>query len=279
MNQTTAPVLQKERIDILDSIRGVAVLGILLMNIPSMGYSVIGRDPFVLNETGLNYDIWFFNDWLVDGTQRGLFSLLFGAGILLFINSKSKLESPVSPTDYFFRRQLWLILFGLVNIYVFLWHGDILFDYGVCGLFMFAFRVWEPRKLLAGAAVCFILMLARENRDLYLDKKLISQGEAIEKLDTTTTKLTVIQKDVLEDMQAFRNRTKTENRIQRVERANTYMRDSYAHVYEFSVNRYLSNFFGYSYFGIWDVLLFMFIGMAFFKMGILTGADHTGSTP
>ena len=266
-----APVAQKQRIDIFDSIRGVAVLGILLMNIPSMGYAVIGRDPFIFSEKGINYDIWFFNDWIVDGTQRALFSMLFGAGILLFMQNKSKQESAIPPADYFFRRQLWLIFFGLINIYIFLWHGDILFDYGVYGLIMFTFRLWNPQKLFAGAIVCLILMLARENRDLYLDKKLIARGEAIEKLDTTKAKLTVIQKDQLEDLQAFRSKTKHENRIQRVERGNVYMRNSYEHVYEFSVNWYLSNIISYSYFSIWDVLLFMFLGMAFFKRGILTG--------
>lgn len=271
MTNSATPVLQKERIDILDSLRGVAILGILLLNIPSMGYSVIGRDPFVLNESGINYQIWFGIDWLVDGTQRALFSMLFGAGILLFMNSKSKQNSHVLASDYFFRRQLWLIFFGLINIYIFLWHGDILFDYGVYGLLIFVFRLWQPKKLLIAAGVCFVLMLARENRDLYLDKKMIARGEAIEKLDTSVVKLTEIQKDQLDDMQSFRSKTKPDNRVKRIERAKQYIHSSYENIYEFGVNRYLSNILNYSYFSIWDVLLFMFIGMAFFKTGILTG--------
>lgn len=271
MPYSIAPAQQKERIDILDSLRGVAILGILLLNIPSMGYSIIGRDPFVLNETGINYQIWFCIDWIVDGSQRALFSMLFGAGIILFMNSKSKQNNIVSASDYFFRRQLWLIFFGLINIYIFLWHGDILFDYGIYGLLIFVFRLWQPKKLLIAAGVCFVLMLARENKDLYLDKQMIARGEIIEKLDTSIVKLSEIQKDQLDEMQSFRNKTKPENRVKRIERAKQYIHSSYSNVYDFSVNRYLSNILNYSYFSVWDVLLFMFIGMALFKTGILTG--------
>ena len=149
MTQTATPVLQKERIDIIDSLRGVAILGILLMNIPGFAYSVMGHDPSVKNEFGtINYYIWRFVDWIPDGTQRALFSMLFGAGILLFISGKEKQNDSISPADYFFRRQLWLIFFGLINIYILLWHGDILFDYGCYGLLMFVFRLWKPKKLL-----------------------------------------------------------------------------------------------------------------------------------
>jgi len=147
MTHTAAPVLQKERIDILDSLRGVAILGILLMNIQGFAYAVMGHDPSVKNEFGtINYYIWRFVDWIPDGTQRALFSMLFGAGIILFVSGKEKQHDTVSPADYFFRRQLWLIVFGLINIYIFLWHGDILFDYGCYGLLMFIFRLWEPKK-------------------------------------------------------------------------------------------------------------------------------------
>ena len=145
MNQTAVPVIRKERIDIIDSLRGVAILGILLMNIT--GFSMAG-DPFIRNEFGtLNYKIWFYVSWLVDGTQRALFSMLFGAGILLFLRNKTSQDTLVSPADYFFRRQLWLIFFGLVNIYILLWSGDILFDYGCYGLIMFVFRFWDPKKI------------------------------------------------------------------------------------------------------------------------------------
>lgn len=207
MNKSAAPVQQKERIHILDSLRGIAVFGILLLNIPSMSYSVPSRDPFILNEQGsINYTVWFLNEWLLDGTQRGFFSMLFGAGVILFMSSKSKMEDAVTAGDYFLRRQLWLLLFGLINIYVFLWQGDILFDYGLFGILIFVFRFWNSKQLLIAAAVCLLLMLARENRDLYLDKQTISRGETILKTDTAITKLTDTQKEYLDEYNTFKNR-------------------------------------------------------------------------
>jgi uncharacterized protein len=85
--------------------------------------------------------------------------MLFGAGIILFMSGKEKQATVTAPSDYFFRRQLWLIVFGLINIYIFLWRGDILFDYGCYGFLVFVFRLWEPKKLLMAAGFCFVLML------------------------------------------------------------------------------------------------------------------------
>ena len=265
-----SPVVQKERIDILDSLRGVAILGILLMNMPSFAFLTV--DPIVRNEVGtINYSIWRFVSWIADGTQRALFSMLFGAGILLFMQSKEKAQTVISASDYFFRRQLWLIFFGLVNIYIFLWHGDILFDYGVYGLLIFVFRTWNPKKLLIAAGVCLLLMLARENRNLYLDKRTIARGEVAMKIDTTVTKLTDRQQEHLGQMEDFKKGNTAESKIKRMHRANRMMTGSYEDVYDYRVERYFNNLLNYSYFGIWDVLLFMFIGMAFFKLGIITG--------
>src|SRR5688572_6035302 len=121
-----APVAQNERIIILDSLRGIAILGILLMNIPA--FSLPGNTS-VLNETGLNYYLWYFVSIIPDGTQRALFSMLFGAGIILFIRSQERKVGGLQPADYFFRRQLWLMAFSLFDVFILLWYGDILLDY------------------------------------------------------------------------------------------------------------------------------------------------------
>src|SRR5262245_10338586 len=79
---TAAPVAQQERITILDSLRGIAILGILLMNVPGFGlpYAQAG-DPSIQNETGLNFKAWFIVEGALSGTQRAIFSMLFGAGL------------------------------------------------------------------------------------------------------------------------------------------------------------------------------------------------------
>lgn len=106
-----APTAPKERIAILDSLRGFAILGILLMNIGSFGMAGNGHDPSLLEETGINYYLWYFVHLFPDGTQRALFSMLFGAGIILFVSSAEKKTGGLAPADYFFRRQLWLLVF------------------------------------------------------------------------------------------------------------------------------------------------------------------------
>ncbi|MFN8355852.1 MAG: DUF418 domain-containing protein [Spirosomataceae bacterium] len=275
-NSVGMPVSQQNRITLLDSLRGVAILGILLMNIPIFAWDVMSWDPSIKNEFGtINYYLWYFVSWVPEGTQRALFSMLFGAGIILFVNGKEKQNSTVSATDYFFRRQLWLLVFGLINIYVLLWRGDILFDYGCYGMLMFVFRLWEPQKLLIAAGVCFLLMFARENRDLYLDKAIIAKGEIIEKIDAKTTKLTEQQQDDLAAFKEIKEHSTLENKIKRMEKANRLMTGSYEEVYTAVTDKYLHYFMPYLYFSIWDVIAFMLLGMAFFKMGVLSGTAPT----
>jgi uncharacterized protein len=157
------PVSQSERIGIIDSLRGFAILGILLMNIPFFGLpDPATYNPLVLHEVGtINEQVWYVISLVFDGTQRAIFSMLFGAGALLFISRVQKRSSGMAPADYFVRRQLWLVVFGLVDGYLLLWSGDILFDYGIAGIILFVFREMTPKKLLVAAGICLVLMTVR----------------------------------------------------------------------------------------------------------------------
>jgi uncharacterized protein len=264
-----APVRQSERIVIMDALRGIAILGILLMNIP--GFALPG-DPSVWHEMGtINFKVWYFVELIPEGTQRGIFSLLFGAGILLFIERQEKKLPGIQPADYFFRRQLWLMLFGLIDIYLLLWWGDILFDYACYGMIMFAFRKLPPKKLLIGGAICFLLMMARENKDFLQEKAKITMGEKIAAIDTTKTKLTEDQKEKLGAMTEMKENSSPEGKEKRVKKAIRKVGGNYAAIYEHRTNQYMDMLVNYGYLAIWDVLMFMFVGMAFYKLGILTG--------
>ncbi len=270
---TIAPTSQSERIVTLDILRGIAILGILLMNIPSFSLSgVVSHNPAVLNEFGtINYYIWYAVEWIFDGTQRAIFSLLFGAGIVLFISRQEKKSNGLEPADYFFRRQLWLIVFSLVDVYILLWNGDTLMDYAIYGMMMFAFRNQSPKTLIIAACVSILFMTARENRDFFSHKKMIEKGEVIAAMDTTITKLTSKQKNDLEEMMSFRKRMEPASRLQRMKEDHEKVRGDYASVYEYRTNMYVENIIEYTYFSLWDVLTFMLLGMAFFKLGIITG--------
>jgi uncharacterized protein len=163
-------------------------------------------------------------------------------------------------------------VFGLFDIYVLLWWGDILFDYACYGFIMFAFWKLSPKWLLTGAFVCFLLMIARENLDFYRDKQTIRRGEVIAAMDTTKVKLTEVQKEQLTAMTEFRENSQHDKKVKRKETAIRKTTGSYADVYKYRTDLYLNHsLINYSYMAVWDVLLFMFLGMAFFKMGVLTG--------
>ncbi|MBO9562715.1 MAG: DUF418 domain-containing protein [Niastella sp.] len=271
--QLAAPVAQSERIDILDALRGIAILGILLMNIPSFGLpSAVGHDPTLWNEIGtINFKVLYFVDLVPEGTQRAIFSMLFGAGILIFTSRAEKKLPGIWPADYFLRRQLWLMVFGLFDIWVLLWFGDILFDYACLGILVFTFRRLPVKGLLIGAGICFLLMIGRETRDLYKDKAMIAKGEKIALIDTTKTKLTEQQKEDLGAMTDFKERSTREKKLKRVEKSIRKTTGSYADAYEYRGEIYMGFLVNYLYLSSWDVLLFMFLGMAFFKTGVLTG--------
>ena len=279
MTATTlaVPVAQSERFFTLDMIRGIAVLGILLMNMPIFSTpESIAFDPSVLNEMGtINYRIWYAVTWIFDGTQRALFSLLFGAGIVLFVSRLEKKFNGLAPADYFFRRQLWLILFSLIDVYILLWNGDILLDYACYGMLLFVFRNLSPRALIVAAVMCSLLMTARENRNLYHTKSMIEKGEAIVAMDTSVTKLTFLQKEALNGMQELKSRSAPEAKLKQAKEDIEKMTGSFASMYEARTSSYANGLVKFIYFSLWDVLTFMLLGMAFFKLGILTGTVRT----
>ncbi len=271
--ELAAPVSQTERIVLLDSLRGIAILGILLMNIPGFALpDPVYKDPSLLNEWGTaNFKTWYFIDWFMEGSQRALFSMLFGAGIILFISRQEKKTEGLWPADYFFRRQLWLLVFGLFNAFVLLWFWDILFHYACIGMIAFAFRRMTPKALIIAAVVALVFQTARDNVDYYRDRKMIAKGEAIAKLDTTLTKLTDQQKEDLGTMTSFKEKASDKEKIKKMNKNLATVRGSYGGFYEYQSGRSLEGEFFYTYFGIWDILIFMFLGMSFFKSGILTG--------
>jgi uncharacterized protein len=273
-----APINQPERIILLDSLRGIAVLGILLMNIPGFGLPHSAIFDYSINkQSDLDYFLWYvFGPGVFEGSLRAIFSMLFGAGTIIFITRLEKRMTGLLPVEYFFRRQLWLLLFGLFNAYILLWFWDILFCYAICGLFLFPFRRLKPKYLLLAAGVALLLMTGRENLDLYQKKAIIAKGEKIAAIDTTKIKLTVLQKEALGAMTEHRERSTPEAKQKLMEKEISVGRGGYSDFYharsEMAAEGETT---GIYYFLIWDVLLFMFLGMAFFKLGILQGQAKT----
>jgi len=152
------------RLDALDVIRGIAVLGILLMNIREMGAPVAAETyPPFISWTRADQAAWWIRDVLAMGTMRGLLSLLFGAGFILMTTRAGRDNGAVA--DAYYRRTIWLVIFGIVHGYVLLWPGDILLIYGAAALFLFPWRHWAPARLItAGSGVGLVLILLGTNQ-------------------------------------------------------------------------------------------------------------------
>ena len=137
----------------LDVLRGVAVLGILTVNV----WVFAMPEATLLNPTvygdfsGANYWAWLFVHVFFQEKFITLFSVLFGAGVVLFTGSEKRSESTSVRLHY--RRSGWLVLIGLAHAYL-LWYGDILVAYGLCALWVVALRAWPPaRQLVVGLAL------------------------------------------------------------------------------------------------------------------------------
>lgn len=153
------PVTGQERFASMDVIRGVALFGILLMNIFGFGYTV-GPTEYIdpVTRVGADYWSWFVMILAFEGTQRTLFSLLFGAGVILLTSRMEERGAGLFTADIFYRRNIWLIAFGMINSYLLLWNGDILYHYGIVALFLFPLRNMSPRNLIVTGLVGFLAL-------------------------------------------------------------------------------------------------------------------------
>jgi uncharacterized protein len=126
----------------IDALRGVAVLGILLMNVQAFSM-VPGAYEYPLahmDMTGLNAQVWAIAHTFFSMKFITIFSALFGAGIMLMVGENK-------DTGVHYRRMLWLLAFGMAHAYL-LWYGDILVPYALFGMLAVKARFWSAKKLL-----------------------------------------------------------------------------------------------------------------------------------
>ncbi|WP_404480508.1 DUF418 domain-containing protein [Novosphingobium sp. BL-52-GroH] len=149
-----APAAAAPRLATLDLIRGVAVLGILAINIAGFaGPMISSTSPNLPRPVGpLDEAAYAFNFLFFEGKMRTLFSLLFGAGLVLFWE---RTEAAGRDGDLQQLRRLgWLLLLGMLH-YLLLWWGDILFVYAACGIAALLLRPLNNAALLGMALVLY----------------------------------------------------------------------------------------------------------------------------
>ena len=147
LNDKVNPLSEEKRFVSIDVLRGFAIFGILFMNIQNMSMiSAAYLNPTAYGDfTGINKLVWIFSHIFTDLKFITIFSILYGAGIILIT---SKIENKgLKPGGLHYRRTFWLIVIGLMHAYL-LWYGDILVIYGLCAIVVYLFRKISPWKLL-----------------------------------------------------------------------------------------------------------------------------------
>lgn len=263
------PVPGTERITAIDTLRGVAVLGILVMNIyafamPFPAYS----NPLLMGGTEpWNLGTWFATHILADQKFMTIFSMLFGAGLIIMWERAQARDARFGPIYY--RRQFWLLVIGALHAY-FIWFGDILFSYAATGMLMFLFRKMRPRTLIIVACVMLpVPLLTAQLNGVYINKMqteiveieaAVAAGDELsdeqiatqEEWDAMAAFLAPNEETVREDVEAY---------------LGTYS-DAVSHRTPFVLVMQTSSLL---FFLIWRVGGLMLLGMAFVKLGILTG--------
>jgi uncharacterized protein len=271
MSTPLAPTDRQERIGMLDTTRGIAVLGILIMNITGFGLPNSYDDPTNWGGSeGLDLTVWRVAALLFEGTMRGMFTLLFGAGALLFLQRHAARNPGLLPADLFFRRTMWLIVFGLVNAYVLLWSGDILYYYGVVGLLLFVFRNVAPRKLIVASAVIMILQTAVSVSEWSDYREASTTAAAAQQARSAGNVLTPQQSEAIESITRINEGFKPSP--EELQKTVNTVRKSYSsalgHIAQESWHFETVFFFQH---GLLECLGMMLLGMALLKLGVLDG--------
>lgn len=264
-----------DRIGMLDTTRGIAVLGILMMNITGFGLPYSYDDPTVWgNESPADLEVWRIMALFFEGTLRGLFTILFGASALLFLERHASHANGLRPADLYFRRTLWLVVLGLVNGYVLLWSGDVLFYYGVVGLALFVFRTLAPRRLLVLATVFMILQTSVSVGEWLDYRESQALAQAANARQAAGLPLADGDQEALDNFEAQQKdfRPSQEN----LQATVAAVRESYLSAFRVHAADvwYMQTEFFFRH-GLLECMGMMLLGMALLKLGVLSGAAPT----
>lgn len=147
-----------QRVPALDTLRGLAIFGILIVNVNQLFEPVwIANSPVgLVRDQVLDETVWFFSDAFITDKFLALFSLLFGAGFAL---QWSRASGDDEQFRRIYRRRLaWLAVFGICHA-LFLYMADVLVIYALAGSLLFLMRRWSARALLLGGVALWTLTL------------------------------------------------------------------------------------------------------------------------
>ena len=265
---------QGGRIHTLDVLRGIAICGILLMNIHGMG-DVADYPLRGLPSWNAEWISWGVQTLLVQGAMRGLFTMLFGASMLIMLRRAEGVGASARPLDIWARRCIALMGFGVVQWLLFLWPGEILWNYGISGLFLLAFRSARPRTLLMAAALLIAGLGANGAFWTHQQVVQLEQGQAASVRAAAGQPLTAEDRIAMQAERDHRASTRPsiEERAERIAQ-----RTHWLSLLHWSAGYWMrENLTITGWVDISESVSFMLIGMALFRLGILTGTASTAT--
>ncbi len=180
MNTTYQPVQRQERVEILDLLRGFALLGIFMVNMPLMNAPFLTEmGEFALWTDPVNEKASWVIDFFFTGKFYTLFSMLFGIGFYFFMKKAD--ETGNSVLGLFRRRLGWLLAIGVLHV-VLLWYGDILVFYALFGFLMILFRKKSNKSLIIWAVCILMLPVLFSTVLVLLFKLALSMPEVAEEI-------------------------------------------------------------------------------------------------
>ena len=269
-------VSPSQRLESLDLLRGFALCGILLVNIMMMGGAWDQYHPD-LPPTLANPDwsAWIIQHLFVQGSMRGLFTLLFGAGMLLITLRGEDGRGTIQAADVYFRRCIALLALGVFNATALLFPGDILYVYGLSGFLLFVFRMARPRTLIALSAALLLLLTAesaavgayqtieaRRGAELALQ---VDSGASLSAEDAEALKA----HSRAQEAQSLSPEAVAEEAAMRTGGVVGLLKWSVRVWLDYAASSYTITL-------VIESVAFMLLGMALFKLGVLGGARSLG---
>ena len=246
------------RLATLDTVRGIAVMGILAMNIVAfaMPFPAYVNPAAYGGDSGVNLASWLASFVLIDGKMRGLFSILFGASTLLVIDRATAAGRGGTKAHYL--RMLVLLGFGLVHFY-FIWFGDILAGYALCGMILYKFRNCGPRALIAWAIAFLTISML-----FFSAITLAASSVGTDRLPPNAQAGAADARKAVE-REVGATSPKIESDV-------AFYRGPYADIVKYRLTKEMFTPFTSVFSFGWETVGLMLIGMALYKTGFLTGA-------
>jgi uncharacterized protein len=277
---TIAPVSGKARIDILDILRGIAILGIFFMNIPFMAAPIAKLFVYApwLGWSPLDQASWYTVQIALEGTQRGLLELLFGAGMMVLAAKAMAPDGPVAVADLYWRRNLWLIVFGLFDVFILLWPGDILHIYGLAALLLFPFRKLGPNLLLALGMAYALFVAVTGGLQYHERSELIGRVHAVHEKQASHAALSADDKKILEQWRKIvvRRATGGEEIKQIAEMEKKGHSGGLVAYARLNIGAWIGFVSGSVLFNVAEAFCVMLIGIALWKWGVIQGQRSAG---